>query len=542
MRRQTEKTEDWCRRNGVQLDQSMSLRDEGVSAYKGKHRENPDTHALASFVNAVKSGRVQPGSYLVVESLDRLSREKIRPALTLLLNLIEAGVKVVQLIPVEAVYDEDVEPMQLMMAVMELNRGHSESKVKSVRVGDAWAKKRKNAASKVVTRKLPGWVECDSDGKLVLISERAEVVRRIFRLAREGLGVHRIAVTLNADRVPVMGRTTFKGRAVQWNETVVHSVLKSRATFGEFQPHKGRGSDRQPVGEPVANYFPPVITRAEFDAVRGILSTRKKVGGGRRGRHVNLFAGLLKDARTGGSLTAQHTGNRSPTLIPVGAKQGSGDPWVSFLLKPFEDSLRAELAEVKVKDIADDGGAAERVEVLSGRLAEVESLAAKWRPKMDDPNLVEVVAAKLTELEAKRKALASELAEAQAEAAHPVSEAWGAARVAGKALGQDDTSEARERYRTAVRRVVEAVFVLIMPGQGKQGRAPVRVAAAQVLFKTGAVRSYLIGYRPGRGSNGTVTLKPRSFAASGVGDGLDLRKPDHVKRLERQLAEADLRK
>src|SRR4051812_36382156 len=35
-------------------------------------------HALAAFVAAVRSGRVQPGSYLIVESLYRLSREKIR--------------------------------------------------------------------------------------------------------------------------------------------------------------------------------------------------------------------------------------------------------------------------------------------------------------------------------------------------------------------------------------------------------------------------------------------------------------------------------
>jgi DNA invertase Pin-like site-specific DNA recombinase len=147
IRRQTEATAAWCARNKVSLDNSITLRDEGVSAYRGKHRENPDTHALAAFVNAVKTGRVQAGSFLVVESLDRLSREKIRPALTLMLNLIESGVKVVQLMPVETVYDEDVEPMQLMMAVMELNRGHSESKVKSERLAAVWKKKHKDAAT-----------------------------------------------------------------------------------------------------------------------------------------------------------------------------------------------------------------------------------------------------------------------------------------------------------------------------------------------------------------------------------------------------------
>ena len=79
IRRQTEATAAWCNRNKITLDTSISLRDEGVSAYRGKHRENADTHALAALLQAVKSGRIPAGSYLVVESLDRLSREKIRP-------------------------------------------------------------------------------------------------------------------------------------------------------------------------------------------------------------------------------------------------------------------------------------------------------------------------------------------------------------------------------------------------------------------------------------------------------------------------------
>src|SRR5262245_50006352 len=134
LRRQTEKATAWCERHHVRLDTSLTLRDLGRSAFTGKHRQNPDRNALAAFLKLVEDRRIGAGSYLIVESLDRLTREHIRPALTLLLNLIEAGVRVVQLIPVETVYDDQVEPMTLMMAVMELSRGHSESKVKSERL------------------------------------------------------------------------------------------------------------------------------------------------------------------------------------------------------------------------------------------------------------------------------------------------------------------------------------------------------------------------------------------------------------------------
>ena len=57
----------------------------------------------------------------------------------------------------------------------------------------------------------------------------------------------------------------------------------------------------------------------------------------RRGKHVNLFAGLLVDARDGGSYTYQHVGKRS-TLVPVGAKQGHATKWTSFTSSPFENA------------------------------------------------------------------------------------------------------------------------------------------------------------------------------------------------------------
>src|SRR5262249_52336870 len=130
LRRQDELRDAWLRKTGAVLDTSLTLQDKGVSGYTGAHRENPDRHALAAFLELVRRGRIPRGSYLVVESLDRLSREHIRPALTLLLNLIDAGIRIVQLLPVEAVYDDKVEPMALMMAIMELSRGHSESRMK----------------------------------------------------------------------------------------------------------------------------------------------------------------------------------------------------------------------------------------------------------------------------------------------------------------------------------------------------------------------------------------------------------------------------
>jgi DNA invertase Pin-like site-specific DNA recombinase len=531
IRRQVEKTRQWCERNCVALDDT--LRDEGVSGYKGRHRENPDTHALAAFLERVKKGDVPRGSFLIVESLDRLSREDVDEALELLLSLTRAGVKVVQLIPVETVYAKPVEPMKLMMAIMELNRGNSESKVKSERVGAAWRQKKANAAKdrKPITGMTPGWIVRDGD-RFTLDRKKAETVRRIFALAREGLGVGRIAKALNAEKVPLLGRTEFRGTPLVWSVNVIYKVLTNRAVYGEYQPHVGsRGPERKPAGEPIADYYPAVIDRETFDAVRGLMRDRAKNGRGWRGTHVNLFAGLLKDARTGGSLTTRHGSTHSPVLLPVQSRTTTGKPWVSFMLEPFEQMLVKELAEVKAEDLGPATGAAAQVEAMEGRLAEVETLRAKWRAKMDNPDLVDAVAAKLAELGAEARELSAKLDEARREAATPAGEALAQAKAAAPDLSDDG---ARVRYRAAIRRVVAEVRVLVVPGNGLKED---RLAAAQVWFKGGACRSYVLAYRVRKDGTGhtRVETEPRSFAVAGVPEGSDLRTAAGVATVEKLL-------
>src|SRR5947209_7088499 len=92
LRRQAEAAKTWCAKNGARFDTSLTFRDLGKSGFLGKHRSNPDRFALAAFLKLVQDGKVPRGSYLVIESLDRLTREHVRAGLMLLLGLIESGI------------------------------------------------------------------------------------------------------------------------------------------------------------------------------------------------------------------------------------------------------------------------------------------------------------------------------------------------------------------------------------------------------------------------------------------------------------------
>lgn len=540
VRRQTAARERWLSQHPrVRLDTTLVMTDAGRSAFR---RKNPDTYALTRFVELIKAGQVEPGSYLLVENLDRLSREDAGEATELFLSIVNKGVVIVQLSPVVMEFRKPVNIQGLMFAIVELSRGHSESAIKSERGRGWWSRKHREADTRIITRKVPLWIRYD-DGKLALDPAKAAVVRRMFELARDGYGTPAIAKLLNEECVPVLGRKEFavqgqygvlavekERRPVAWSGAQVWHILTSSATIGEYVPYRRR-TDRE-AGKPVPNYYPAVVDADTFHAVRSAISSRGRVGRGRKGKHVNLFAGMLRDGRDGGTLTYWHTGLHPTVLISVNAKEGKGIDWMSFPAGPFESAVLSRLREVSVSDVRGDGGAARKVESLRGELAEIDKLIKVWTVKMDNPDIVDTVAEKLGELNSRRKEKAASLDEAQAEAANPVSRSWGEFRSLADLLAKDNSDDLRIKVRAALRRSIEGVTCVFARV------ARIRLAACRVQFRGGAAhRDYLIACEP-TWSNGKkkrpTTWAVRSFADAGLGE-LDLQKLEHARRAEKLL-------
>ena len=76
---------------------------------------------------------MKKGSYLLLENLDRLSREHVGVAVERFLSLVNGRAVVVQLLPNPTEFRRPVDMMQVMPATLELSRGHSESAMKSAR-------------------------------------------------------------------------------------------------------------------------------------------------------------------------------------------------------------------------------------------------------------------------------------------------------------------------------------------------------------------------------------------------------------------------
>ena len=118
--RQGDETEEYCSRKGYIIVETFV--DRGFSAYTG---ENSDKGHLKAILDLAAAGKIKPGTHLVVELLDRISRQEIIAALPFFLNIINLG------LAIDTTFDEqiytkercDADPFAAMGAILVLMRG-----------------------------------------------------------------------------------------------------------------------------------------------------------------------------------------------------------------------------------------------------------------------------------------------------------------------------------------------------------------------------------------------------------------------------------
>ena len=290
LRRQSELAERYAAERGLQLN-TATFRDLGISAFSGSNRTEG---ALSAFIRACKSGRVPRGSALLVESLDRLSREQVRKALRLLLELIDDYEIEVHTLTDRHVYGRGTDMPELMYSIMVMSRANEESEMKSKRVGEAWRAKKASAAQQpgiAITAKVPAWIRAEKGKPMSLIADRANVVKKIFSLAKSGLGSQLIAQYLNERHA------TFTANGTGWHKSYVEKILNNPATYGAYVPHKRVGKNKRVYdGEPILEFFPAVVDYPIFQAVQQARDSRYRERKGSTSATMrNLFAGLITD-------------------------------------------------------------------------------------------------------------------------------------------------------------------------------------------------------------------------------------------------------
>jgi DNA invertase Pin-like site-specific DNA recombinase len=545
LERQTRLTDEYCKRRGLILDDSLKLNDLGVSAFRG---DNVREGALAGFLAACRMGRVPKGSFLIIESLDRLSRDQIRPALQLFLSLQDFGIVIVTLQPEREYLPDGADALSLIEPLIVFARSHEESLMKSHRRKEAW----KVAHSKALQGKgpmtvtCPAWLEVTSEGFRIK-EEAASTVRKIFALACDGLGVHRITKLLNQTGVPPIG----DGK--RWVQAYVYRILSRPAVIGSLQTSSFEGKNRIADGQLIPDFYPPVVSQEDWAKAQAALQRRGNGGGaGRKGckgsEETNLFTGLLTDALTGDKLQIVNTlgrryGNDEPKRYRYLCRSvQSGDtvgPRIDYGV--FEEAVLHWFYELKPADLADHekAGNGRQAEIarLSGLVLDLDSRLERTRQKALEAEDFDSFLDLIQDLQAKRKQTLKQREELERiEDGHIPAQLGEAQTLIGmlKATSGPACSELRRRIKEQIRRLVDSAMVLILR------RGKTCICAVQFTFSGGnRRRNYLILHKPGTRYGGGYR-KDESYPSKVFPGTLDLRSKRHLKELTETLTAIDI--
>lgn len=277
--RQIQYAQKWAEERGLPLDTTLSLRDEGLSAY---HQKHVTAGALGTFLLAVSEGRIPAGSILIVEGLDRLSRAEPIQAQAQLAQIINAGITVVTASDGREYNREGLktQPMDLVYSLLVMIRAHEESDTKSKRVKAAIRKQCENWIAGTYRGLIrngrdPQWVTWNGK-EFEIVPERAEAVRLALQMFQEGNGAQRIVAELKN-----RGMHTF---ATGTTTTSLYKLLKRKDLVG-IKSFKIDGEEYL-----LKDYYPRLISDDQFAELQVMNASRVKRKG--KGEIPGIITGL----------------------------------------------------------------------------------------------------------------------------------------------------------------------------------------------------------------------------------------------------------
>ncbi|MCW8344661.1 recombinase family protein [Vibrio sp. ZSDZ65] len=323
--------------------------DAGKSAYSAEHI---NTGYLGQFLSGLKSGAVPSNSLLLVESLDRLSRQALLTALAQLESIITAGADVLTLTDNKLHTTKTINDFgDLVSSLAVMQRAHEESETKSKRIKESFASRDAlmRQGIPVNYRHLPNWLEYRENEPQYRINEHANTIREVFSLYLSGKGVTHIATRLNERGLLRAGKT-------EWTTANVSTQLADRLCIGEWKAHP--------------NVYPAIVSESDFNAVQAL----KRTGVGRRANRlesVNLFVASTSRCYCGKPMHMTRPRGK-PRLTCSGTRKGkTGCPygyklydaegleralglWLAFNLGTDTEDYSAKLSYLKQQQAANE--------------------------------------------------------------------------------------------------------------------------------------------------------------------------------------------
>lgn len=283
-----------------------TIEDLGRSAFKGEHMLSDG--ALGKFSDRVRAGDIAPGSWLIAEKTDRLSRQGWEVLFDWLREMTRKGLNIITLdghVFTAKTLRDQISVIKILLGG-EADQQFS-AKI-SERVQDAYVaavNRGTTKEGKKLSSRCPGWLVINRDRtEFNTIPERVDVVRIVYELGAEGRGSRWIAKHLNERHIPTWGK---KQKAADgWDATTVQWLLKSPAVEGDYVTGYSNPSKVKNAGMTIPGYFPRIVDADLVARARAAMKARKWSGGSNTSSAANLFRGLVKCGSCGARMYLNH--------------------------------------------------------------------------------------------------------------------------------------------------------------------------------------------------------------------------------------------
>ncbi len=281
-----------------------TITDQGRSAYHGTNRVQGT--ALGDFEIEASTG-LHRGKVLVVENIDRLSRQSAKASAQLVWKLNENGIDVATWHDGH-IYRCDGDMMDHFSLIIKGALGEEESAKKSKRTAATWQKRMdaiSQGAKDVPIPNTPLWID-RIDGKMVLNEHRTKVLNEIYDLYIDGVGIHKIVTILHSRDEPSWTPPEQRRGNNGWFYSYIYRLLTKRTVLGEYVTGKGAIL--------AADFFPQAINAEKWNRAQAALAMRKgNQTTAKANYNRNLLQGIVVCDACGGGAHFRHQIDKGQT-------------------------------------------------------------------------------------------------------------------------------------------------------------------------------------------------------------------------------------
>lgn len=288
--RQTSPLEAFKSRFGVSVEEIYT--DEGVSSFRG---DNIKKGRFSEILEKIESEEIRDGDFLVIESIDRISRQALNKTATTLYSILEKGIKIYTTTDerLYSIHDKSRDLENYLMIGLIAKRANEESETKSKRRHSAWNKAKRLAEEegKIFSTKqnTPYGLEV-FESKFYIVEEEAEEIRFIIENLKYE-GVNSTIKKLN------------KWSKRKWQSKHIGHFMKNQYIRGAYRAQK-RENGKKIHERYIEDYYPKIVSDTSFhEAVKAMKSreTKKEYGNRSKG-NLNIFKNCIKCSDCGSTM------------------------------------------------------------------------------------------------------------------------------------------------------------------------------------------------------------------------------------------------